>query len=473
MIGKLRSFSKSKMAGVLVGIIIIPFVFWGMGSVFSGGNTNNVAKINNEIISSKDFINYINESRLTNEIIRENIDNNIIEQKLNELIYEKIIEMEIKELDLSLSEKALANKIRSNPLLLDENKKFSRTKYEKYVIEKRITKASFENSVKNLELRENFINYIIGGIKSPYFLKNKIYIDENKEIDIEYLDLDLIYDTKTTISEIENYIKDNQENLKIDFIDIAYAKITPKNLIEIDEFNDEFFKKIDEIENNILNGLNINEINEIYNLDLKRVDNFVIDKKTDELLKEIYTNRNNDKIQLVDKNDYYLIFEISKINKKIPNRDDPEFIESIKNKLIFEKKIKLIENFSKKIIDKNFTDKEFREISNNKKNIKTKTINNIYDNETFDPDSLSTLYKLGNKSFTLIAGQNNKVYLVKIKNINYSNIDKNDENIKEYTFKANNNIASDLFSTYELSFNSKYKYKIFNQTIDRVKNYFR
>ena len=88
MIGKLRGFSNSKLAGVLVGIIIIPFVFWGMGSVFSGGNTNNVAKINNEAISSKEFVNFINESRLTNDIIKANLDNNIIEQILSELISE-------------------------------------------------------------------------------------------------------------------------------------------------------------------------------------------------------------------------------------------------------------------------------------------------------------------------------------------------------------------------------------------------
>ena len=47
MLGKLRNFTNSKLAGVLVAIIIVPFVFWGMGSVFSGGNTNNIAKINN------------------------------------------------------------------------------------------------------------------------------------------------------------------------------------------------------------------------------------------------------------------------------------------------------------------------------------------------------------------------------------------------------------------------------------------
>ena len=45
MLSKLRNFSKSRLSGVLVFIIIIPFVMWGMGSVFSGGNTNIIAKI--------------------------------------------------------------------------------------------------------------------------------------------------------------------------------------------------------------------------------------------------------------------------------------------------------------------------------------------------------------------------------------------------------------------------------------------
>ena len=62
MLSKLRNFSKSKPAILLIVIIIIPFVFWGMGSVFSGGNTNNVAKINNKNISTQDFIKHINQS---------------------------------------------------------------------------------------------------------------------------------------------------------------------------------------------------------------------------------------------------------------------------------------------------------------------------------------------------------------------------------------------------------------------------
>ena len=473
MIGKLRGFSNSKLAGVLVGIIIIPFVFWGMGSVFSGGNTNNVAKINNEAISSKDFVNFINESRLTNDIIKANLDNNIIEQILSELISEKLIEMEIKELNVSLSEEALANKIRSNSILLDDNKKFSRTKYEKFLLENNLTASSFENSLKNQQLKKNLFKYISGGIKSPYFLKNKIFISENKKIDVEFLDLDLVHDKTVTTSEIEDFIKDNEDMLKLDFIDSFYAKITPQNLIEIDEFNDEFFNKIDEIENSILNGSNLREINEIYNFNLNEINNFVLNDNSDEVLKEIYSKRNGDKTQLIDKNDYFLIFEISKINKKIPNIKDTYFLESVKKNVVLKKKFEFNKNLFEKIDEKIFNDDEFIKISKDKNNIKSVTIESLNDDQVFDTDSINLIYTLPNKSFTLVTGQGDKVYLTKINNIYYSDIEKNSDNIKEYSEKSNNDIINDIYTSYDLSLNSKYKVKIFNQTIDRVKNYFR
>ena len=473
MIGKLRGFSNSKLSGVLVGIIIIPFVFWGMGSVFSGGNTNNVAKINNEIISSKDFINFVNDSRLTNEIIKANLDKNIIENILSELISEKLIEMEIKELNVKVSEEALANKIRSNAILLDENNKFSRVKYEKFLLENNLTASSFENSLRKQELKKNLFNYISGGIISPYFLKNKIYISENKKIELEFLDLDLVHDKTATDIEVEEFIKNNQDLLKIDFIDAAYTKITPQNLVEIDEFNDEFFKKIDEIENNILNGSNLNEISKIYNLKLDKISNFVLNDNSDEILEEIYSKRNQDKLQLIDKNDYYLIFEISNINKKIPNRSNKDFIKSVKKNVILKKKFEFNKELYEKIDEKLFNDDEFIKISKDKNNIKAITLKNLNDINFFDSESVELIYTLPNKSFTLVTGETNKVYLTKIKDIYYSKIDKNDNNISEYSSKSNNDIINNIYTSYDLSLNTKYNVKIFNQTIERVKNYFR
>ena len=78
MISSFRNFAKTKLAGVLIFIIIIPFVFWGMGSMFSSGNTNSLAKIDNKSISTQDFVDHMNISGIPEKTIRENLDKNII-----------------------------------------------------------------------------------------------------------------------------------------------------------------------------------------------------------------------------------------------------------------------------------------------------------------------------------------------------------------------------------------------------------
>ena len=97
MLNNIRNFSKTIFAKILLVIIIIPFVFWGMGGMFSGGQTNNIAKINNQNISTKDFVDHINKSNLNSEIIKENIDNNILEELLTELVSRSLVDIEIKD----------------------------------------------------------------------------------------------------------------------------------------------------------------------------------------------------------------------------------------------------------------------------------------------------------------------------------------------------------------------------------------
>ena len=144
MLSNLRIFSKSKLAGVLVAIIIVPFVFWGMGSVFQTVNTNNVVKINNETVSTKEFVNHINQSGLSLDYIRQNLDKNILEEMLSELVSDRLLKMEIEELNVNLSEKNLAKLIKSNKKFNDDDNKFSRLKYEKFLLEQNISAYEFE-----------------------------------------------------------------------------------------------------------------------------------------------------------------------------------------------------------------------------------------------------------------------------------------------------------------------------------------
>ena len=473
MLNKLRGFSNTKLAGVVVAIIIIPFVFWGMGSVFSGGNTNNIAKINKETVSTKDFVSYINMSGLTNEVIKKNIDNNILEEILTQLVSEKLLEMEINDLKISISDKALVNKIKSNKAFLDDKNNFSRLKYEKFLLENNLSAPIFETRFKNQELKKNMFNYISGGIKSPYFLKNKIYVNEKKQIDLAYFNLNNSYDTNVSALEIDEFIKNNEEKLKVDYLDFSYTKINPKDLVEIEEFNEEFFKKIDEIENSILNDVSIDEISKKYNLKLLSKKNYKIEDNSEEILKEIYSNRNKSNVQLLDKSNYFLLFQVKKINKVMPNKSDLKFLDIIKKNIILKKKFDLHEELFKKIQDKSFNEQEFIKIAKSKDIIQKIRIKEIADDSMFDSDSIKLIYSLPNKSFTLITDKKNNIYLAKIKNISFSNLSKNDQKINDYLAKSNNKIINDIYSSYDLSLNTKYKVKIFEATLDRVKNYFR
>jgi len=473
MLNKLRGFSNTKLAGVLIAIIIVPFVFWGMGSVFSGGNTNNIAKINNEAISTQDFMKYINQTRMDVEYIKKNINNNVIENIISKIVSIKLLDMEINDLNISISDKALAEKIKNNEVFLDDKKNFSRIKYEKFLLENNLTAPVFEIRFKNEELKKNLFTYVGGGIKSPYFLNNKIYISKTKEVEIDYFNLDTVYDTETSETEINQFIKDNEENLKEELIDFSYAKITPSNLIEIDEFNNEFFKKIDDIENSILNGSNIEDIKKKYNLKLEYLNNYNNDDEENEILKEIYQKKNDDKIQLIDKNDYYLLYEISKIKKILPSKSDLNFIKRVKENLILKKKYEYNKDLFQKIQDKKLNEDEFLKISSGERNILNTIIKSVDDDKVFDKESINLVYSLPINSFVLITDVNNKIYLAKINNIITKNLSKNDINNKEYLVKSNSKIIDEIYSSYDLSLNKKYRVKVFENTLDRIKNNFK
>tara|TARA_Y100001970_G_scaffold114410_1_gene142744 strand:- start:5172 stop:6599 length:1428 start_codon:yes stop_codon:yes gene_type:complete len=475
MISKLRDFSKTKLATVIVAIIIVPFVFWGMGSVFSGGNTNSVAKINSYNVSTDDFINHINKSRIATDYIRENLDNNILDDLLNDLVASSIIDLEIKDLKLFLTDKNLAKLIRSNNMFLDSKNKFSRTKYEKFLLENNLSPTQFEYTFKNNHLKKNLFQYISGGIKSPYFLTNQIYKDENRKIEISYINLNNVYKKKNSFSndEIQKFISENKDKLKIDFIDFSYAKLTPKNLSQSDEFTDDFFTKIDLIENEIINGKKIDQIIKNYNLEILRQSNYSSIENENKLFNEIYNKRNEDNIQLLDKNDYFLIYEITNIENKLPNLDN-KFLTSVRESVYENHKYEINKKFFEEIQNKKITLKKFKAIvNNNDKLINNISLKSIADNEFFSNDSIKLIYSMPNKSFLLTADKKNNIYLVYINNIISKNITNNDGKMKLYSNQSVKNIKNNLYKSYDLLMNDKYKVKLNQKTLDRIKNHFK
>jgi len=270
MLNSFRNFTKSFWAKILLVIIIIPFVFWGMGGVFSGGSQNTLAKINNYNISTKDFEEYIHSLNINPEIIRKNIDNSIIEQLLSELINKTTLALQTEDLEIVLSDNILSEIIKNDEKFLDKNNQFSRIKYEKFLISNNFSAVLYEKNLKNEKINKLLFNYVSGGTFPPSFLVKNTYDYQNKKLIVQAISLNHLYKKEQDFDEtsIKRYIDDNRDNLKEDFISIRFASINPSSLVDSKEFNELFFEKIDEIENLIINGSNYEKIIKNYNLKL-------------------------------------------------------------------------------------------------------------------------------------------------------------------------------------------------------------
>ena len=481
MLNNIRNFSKTWFAKILLVIIVIPFVFWGMGGVFSGGNTNNIAKINNQSISTQDFMNHLNSSRITLETIKDNLNNNILEEILGELISKKMIQLEEQDLNLIISDKILKKRIKENENFLDENKKFSRLKYEKFLLSSNITAVDFETKVRNTELKKNLFSYIVGGIKSPTFLSNNTFKEQNKKLSLEYINLENVYKKKDdfTMDEILKYIDKNKENLKEKNISFNYSKVTPATLIGIDEYNDLFFQKIDNIENDISNGftydelLRKNNLKSVFQANFKLNDKNISEVINKDVLKKIFNKAEENKIELLEENDFYLLYEIKKVEKILPSIESTNFISNVKEIMVNKSKNDFNYDLIKKISQKSFNQKSFEDISaSSNSGTENISITSISDTEKFTIDSIKHIYSLPKSSFGLIGDKNKNIYLIKILNISESHISKSSENYKKYTNLTNVKIRDSMYSSYDFHLNNKYKVKINEKTFERVKNYF-
>ena len=477
MLDKVRKFSGSIFAKIILAIVAIPFIFWGMGSSFNQGGTNTLAKINNERISTDDFLNFVNLNNLNRQMLQEKIDENIIEELLATQISQKLLELEMDELNLNISDEVLALIVKNNSNFHDEKNNFSRIKYEKFLLESNLTAFQYENSVKENKLKNKLFLYISGGLISPNLFVNKVFSNENRKLTIAYINLENNYKKKEsfTKAEIDDYIKKNSDELKITKIDFKYVKITPNDLVGSSEYNELFFRKIDEIDDKINNDFSIENIANQYNLKLTEITNFNKDENLnneDKILDEIYKNKENKNTQLVEKKDYFLIYQIKNLIKILPDVQSKDFTNNVIDKIFIDEKNKYNMEIFEKIRKNEFTDQYFNQLAeiSEKKEI---ILNSIDDNTIFNVDSVKLIYQMPLNSFSLITDDENNIYISKILGEKNELLDEKSNKFNKYFIKSNNLLKNKMYTSYDFYLNNKYKIKINEKTLERVKNYFK
>ena len=472
MIEKLKNLGWKQLGGlVLIVIIIIAFGFGGFGGGFSTNNQNNIAKINKTNVTTQDFIDYVNQSGISQEAIRDNLDNNIIEELLSGLISTTLIDLEIEDFDLSINERTILKNIKENKNFHDENGTFQRIKYEKFLLSNNLSAPMFELQLKNRELQKHLFDFIGAGTITPNFLIEKKFEENNKSLDIEYFDMENLYKTKDdyTANEIEVFIDENKDQLKREYIDFKYVILNPKNLIGIEEFNQEFFDEIDSIENKISQGSTFDTILEDINVDIIEVNEFA-PSSSKQINEDLIYSKKTSKIDLIESSDNFLLYNIDNQYDRAPDLNDEiikgEIVELIYQKGKFDYNREIIEEIQKK----KFDNSKFEELAGSNKEYSS--INSIEDDKLIDINSVKMLYALPVNSFALV-NKEDKIYLVKITGTNKNSFNKTDEKYLKFVNSQNTNNRKTILQSYDQLLNDKYQVQLNQKTIDRVKNYFK
>ncbi len=483
MLGSIRKFSKTFMAKIFIAIIALPFILWGMGDIFRSGKQNILAEINDETIGSKEFISYIQKIELSKEQVENFGKSQILENILSNYLSEKIIEIESKKKGIKLTDKGLKNIIISDKSFQRDNK-FLRVEYEKFLLKNGYSAVTYEKYIKELEVKAQLLNFYSGGIKLPKFIIEDFFNKDNHSKKINYLNLSNIY-TKKIISEqeIEKFYNENKDLFKEKFISFKYLELTPEILTKSKNYSEFFYQKIDQLENQILDGKTFDEITfenkknvqniEMVNIRKTKKDGSSIQDLNDDLFNKIFTISEKNTPQFINlKNNFYII-EVTNQNNMLLTLKDKNLKDTIKAQIDIMHKI--TEN--KKIIDsiknKEFTKTNMTKMATeNNLTIKVDTINGINDDKVLGKDIVQKIYNHSeNEIFLITDNIFKKNYLINIeKDIKPNKIDNKD--IKKYMNKANSDYVSSIYKSYDQFINTKYKIDINEKVLERLKNSF-
>jgi len=180
MLSSLRKFSETIIAKIFIGLIALSFVFWGINDFFRSNYSNSIAEINGEEISFNNFLLEFDKQMRVNNITTKKsaIDKNIHIIAISNIVSEKLLKIHTKKSGVIINDDTIIIEIKNAPEF-KENQNFSRTKYEKFLLERNINSKILEDQI-TMNLKKKIIIDSISGYTpvnkkfSETSLKNKI-----------------------------------------------------------------------------------------------------------------------------------------------------------------------------------------------------------------------------------------------------------------------------------------------------------
>jgi peptidyl-prolyl cis-trans isomerase D len=248
MLDFLRKKKRSWIITILLGLIIIVFVAFYGGSQQPTGVASNVAEVNGESISQREFIMHYQRAveryremfkgSLTPELLK---SLNLKQSLLEEMIEARLVLQEARRLGLTATDEELMNAIAEVPEF-QVNGRFNKERYLQLLRANRLTPAQFEEDQRKQLTIQRLLGVLADSAHVTEAEVRERYRFEQEKINLQFIRFsanDYLSDVKITEEDVQKFYDRNKESLKeplkvqVEYIPYAFDQFsTPVQLTD-------------------------------------------------------------------------------------------------------------------------------------------------------------------------------------------------------------------------------------------------
>jgi len=254
MLSLMRKYATTWLIKVILGAIVVVFVFWGVGS-YRAQRSSRVALVNGETITVEEYREAYNNiieqlrksfgNRLSDDILESFQPKN---RAIEQLISRRLLLQEAKKLNFSVSENELSNSIR-NIEAFQIAGIFDTRLYQRVLNSNRLTPEMFERSQKRSMLTEKLRSLIEDSVKVSDAEAEEWFKWNNTSVKINYVvfEPDRYTDIQSAADEINTFFDKHKESYKTEAkIKVRYLHFDPNmyraDIVITDEEISEYYE---------------------------------------------------------------------------------------------------------------------------------------------------------------------------------------------------------------------------------------
>ena len=251
MLDYIRSNTQSFGVKLAFGVIILVFVFWGVGSFTERDSSRVMAKVNGEPILETQFFRHF--QRVENQLMNQGLSRERMKaehlgrQVLESMIAHTLVRQEAERLGLHITALELRHAIQRNPLFLNEKGELDKASYDRGLTALRMSAAEFEDEMRNELMYEKMFQLVSAEVwLAPYSARNRYdFLFEKRALNYIFLPANKFTDeVKISEADKQKYYDEHKPAFTTPKkAKVTYVSIGPALLVDAKSISDEDARK--------------------------------------------------------------------------------------------------------------------------------------------------------------------------------------------------------------------------------------